>query len=103
MCIRDRNGAAYSAAGLISVSGDARQITKNSYWMGHDMTSGGIDYSSKLEERFKFQKSLWERIESILRSKTKLTKKDLQLLRNKELWLDANQCIKKGIADKIII
>jgi len=97
------NGAAYSAAGLISVSGDARQITKNSFWMGHDMIISEVDYSAKLEGKFEFQKSLWKQIENILKSKTKLTKKDLQLLRNKGLWLNANQCIKKGIADRIII
>lgn len=96
------NGIACSAAGIISISGDMRQMTKNSYWMGHDMTSGGIDYSAKLEERFKFQKSLWNRIELILRNKTKLSKNDMKLLRNKELWLDSTQCLKKGIVDRIV-
>jgi ATP-dependent protease ClpP protease subunit len=89
-------------AGLISIVGKERYITKNAVWMGHDM-SGGItgDYSGKVEYRADFIKKEWKMIENHLKSYTKLTDKEIETLRNGELWLQPEECLVKGIVDKI--
>jgi len=96
-------GEACSMAGLISIVGKERYITKNAIWMGHDM-SGGItgDYSGKVEYRADFIKKLWKRIESHLKTYTKLTDTEIQTLRNGEMWLSPEECLVKGIIDKIL-
>lgn len=96
-------GEACSMGGLISIVGNSRYMTKNSFWMGHDMR-GGIwgDYSEKVEYRADYIKKCWNMIESHLKKYTKLTAKDLLQLRNGELWLNPDECLQKGIIDKII-
>lgn len=97
------NGEACSMGGLISIVGKKRLMTKNSFWMGHDMR-GGIwgDYSGKVEHRANYIQKLWKVLENHLKQYTKLSKQDLQQLRNGELWLDAKECLQKGIIDAII-
>lgn len=97
------NGEACSMGGLISIIGKTRYITKNSFWMGHDMR-GGIwgDYSGKVEHRADFIKKCWKMIENHLREYTNLSNKDLEQLRNGELWLTPEECLEKGIVDKIL-
>jgi ATP-dependent Clp protease protease subunit len=96
-------GHACSMGGLISIAGHQRYMTKNSFWMGHDM-SGGIhgDYSGKVEYRADYIKKSWNMIENHLITHTKLTAQDLVTLRNGELWLNPQECLNKGIIDKII-
>lgn len=96
-------GYACSMGGLISIVGNKRYMTKNSWWMGHDM-SGGIrgDYSGKIQYRADYVNKTWNMIENHLKTYTKLTKQDLLTLRNGELWLNPQECLKKGIIDKII-
>ena len=95
-------GEACSMAGLISIVGKERYITKNAFWMSHDM-SGGItgDYSGKVEYRADFIKKQWQMIKNHLKTYTKLTIEEIELARNGELWLNAEQCLQKGIIDKI--
>jgi ATP-dependent Clp protease protease subunit len=97
------NGEACSMGGLISIVGKKRFMTQNSFWMGHDMR-GGIwgDYSGKVEYRAEYIKKLWTMLENHLKNYTKLTQEDLTLLRNGELWLSAEECLKKGIIDTIL-
>jgi ATP-dependent Clp protease protease subunit len=96
-------GDVCSMAGLISIVGKTRLMSKNSFWMGHDM-AGGIwgDYSGKVEYRAEFIKKCWKMIEDHLKKYTKLTDRDLETLRNGELWLNPEECLEKGIIDKII-
>jgi len=96
-------GEACSMAGLISIIGKQRYMTKNTFWMGHDMR-GGIseDYSGKVEFRAEFIKKEWQMIENHLKIYTKLSEQELQTLRNGELWLSPEECLLRGIIDKIL-
>jgi ATP-dependent Clp protease protease subunit len=95
-------GEACSMAGLISITGKDRYITKNAVWMAHDL-SGGItgDYSGKIEYRAKHLSQLWKMIENHLKTYTKLTNEEIDLARTGELWLQPEECLVKGIVDKI--
>lgn len=97
------SGEACSMAGLISVMGDKRIMTKNSVWMAHP-PAGGVrhDYFQFERDRIKSLELYEKIIEQILKKKTKLTKTEVKKAKHGELWLDAQQCKKKGIVDHII-
>jgi len=96
-------GEACSMAGLISIAGKQRFMTKNTFWMTHDMR-GGIegDYSGKVEHRAEAIKKMWKMIENHLKTHTKLSDKELETARNGELWLSPEECLEKGIINKIL-
>lgn len=97
------SGHACSMAGIISICGASRVITKNSVWMAHDMSGGiGGDYATKTIDRVEFVKWAQSKIFEILRKHTKLSEKELQKARHGELWLDAEECKMKNIVDVIV-
>lgn len=95
-------GEVCSMASLIFVCGTKRFISKNSYFMGHPASFGMHDYSSFVKDRVKYCSELEEKLIKIYKEKTKLTKTDIDKMKTGELWLNAKQCIKKGIADEIL-
>ena len=96
------NGEACSMAGIISIFGAKRYITKNAVWMAHDMGAGCNDYVTKVKYRIENAEKLQSKVMQMFRDKTKLTETDLEQSRHGELWLDAEECKKKGIVDQII-
>lgn len=96
------NGMAASMAGIISVCGDVRIMTENSVFMAHDGRTGIIDYFEKVFDRTKFLKKLQSKVFTVYRNRTKLSERDLSIARNGELWLMAEDCLKKGVVDKVI-
>jgi len=97
------NTQACSMASQISIAGNKRYMMENGWWMAHDM-SGGItgDYSEKVKCRAVFLEKHYQNLEDVYKKYTKLTSKDLDLARRGELWLNAKDCLKKGIVDKIL-
>jgi ATP-dependent Clp protease, protease subunit len=96
-------GKACSMGGIISLYGDKRFITKNSVFMAHDVSSGNWDYVTKMKDRFVNTEKLQSQVFQMLRDRTKLTEQDLEKARHGELWLDAEECLKKGIVDEILM
>jgi len=97
-------GEADSCAGLISIHGDKRLITPYSYWMGHDMSGGadGDDYYEKLKARVDYLGKIHELYKKMMKENTHLTDKDIDQAIRGELWLNAEDCLRKGVADKIV-
>jgi len=95
-------GECCSMATFIALNGTKRFITKNSYWMGHEMHQWLQDYYTKLKDRFHYEEDVWAKLMKMYRENTKLTKEDMEKIRNGELWLNAEQCVQKGIVDKIL-
>ena len=95
-------GTAYSMAGIISISGDARYATPNSSWMMHDSFGSYSDYGNKLDAKMSHSKKLNETIVKILKKKTKLKKKDLDLATHHDLYLNSEECIQYNIIDDIL-
>ena len=96
------NGLAASMAGIISIFGASRYMTKNSVWMAHDMACGDYDYVTKVKDRFQNSEILQSRVMKMFRERTKLTEQDLEKSRHGELWLYAEECKKKGIIEDIL-
>jgi ATP-dependent Clp protease protease subunit len=95
-------GEACSMAGIISICGKTRSISKNSVIMFHEGFFSTQDYSQKMKCRAVFFDKLEERMDIIIKQKTKLTDKDIETMKNGELWLFAQDAVIKGVADKII-
>jgi ATP-dependent Clp protease protease subunit len=95
-------GSVCSMGALISIAGDERRCYENSWFMFHDMAGGVGDYSAKMEARMEYMKKLYKSIETHIKKHTKLTQKDIDYSRDKELWIPANEAVKKGLTDEVI-
>jgi len=95
-------GEALSMAGLIAVCGDIRFVSEHSLWMLHEMRVGACDYLTKVRAHG----HSWDRKEtailSLYRKHTKLTDEEIRQGLAGELWLDAQECITKGVADRLL-
>ncbi len=91
-----------SMGGHISIVGNKRVCYPNSVWMAHDMSAYMEDYSLKIHDRAKFLEKYYGILEENLRKHTELSKGDLKKARNGELWLFADEMLKKKIVDEII-
>lgn len=96
------SGTIASMGTVIFISARERHCYKNTTFMFHDIFSGVSDYGQKMEARIDFQKREWLVLVDHIRKHTKLTEEDLAFMRSGELWLFADEAIKKGVADKII-
>jgi len=96
-------GEACSMAGLISIAGNRRVMSKTAIWMSHDM-AGGVwgDYTTKVIDRTEHLKRYQSQIFGFLREHTKLSEKELNHARHGELWLTAKEALEKGIVDRIV-
>lgn len=95
------NGEACSMAGLISVVGDKRIISPNSYWMGHPMNDVVGGTPQAIKDRSNYLEKLENDLQNVFKAKTKLTDEEFIKMLKGELWLNAEECVAKGIVDAI--
>lgn len=95
-------GHACSMAGIISISGHSRLMTENSWFMAHDIHAGVIDYGEKIKARIEFITREQAQAFNFLKENSKLTDSELEYAKNKELWLNPDQCLEKGVVDQVI-
>ena len=95
-------GQACSMAGIIALSGHSRLMTEHSWWMAHDIHCGVIDYGEKMKARVDFYELEQKQAFDFIKENTKLTTTDLDKAKNKELWLNPQQCMEKGVVDQVI-
>jgi ATP-dependent protease ClpP protease subunit len=89
-------------AAIISIVGDKRKMYYNSFWMNHPLSEGQADYLQYIKDRVAFLVQLENTMTKILTKYTKLNKIDLHRCEAGELWLNAQDALKKGIIDEII-
>lgn len=94
-------GQCISAATLICVSAKYRAIKKNSFMMIHDISSMVRGKFSEISDNVENAKMLREKIRKIYLAHTKIPAKKLTDLLKSDIMLDANQCVKLGLVDKI--
>ena len=95
-------GECCSMATFVALAGNIRLMTSNAHWMGHEMSRYSMDYYSKEKYRFEYEERIWLGLRKVYMEKTKLTKDDMYKIDHHELWLDAKQCLEKGIVDKVL-
>ena len=98
------DGSAASAATLIACCGSKghRYVGKSSFMLVHQPH---IEWMGKLDDfrdEIQNQKELYEKIVDVYVKRTKFKKKELEDLLKHELWLNAETCVEKGLADKIL-
>ena len=92
-----------SAGTIISIHGNKRYICPNSYVLIHELRSGCWGKLAYIDDTFKNCLKIQDHINQIYLDKTKINKKYLKEILVKDLELNADECIRMGIADEIYI
>lgn len=98
-------GKAMSAAFITLISGTKghRYIFPNARVMAHEMFVNGFGFLRELSNELNESRKLQERLNEIILQSTKIKKKDLPFLLQKDSYFDASECLKFGIVDKVIV
>jgi ATP-dependent Clp protease, protease subunit len=96
------DGAAASAATIISTSCAARSIGKYSKMLIHQLSSGMYGKYTELEDDMENNKHLMDTIKSIYKEYTQVPMKKLNEILKHDLWFDSATCLELGLVDKII-
>ena len=94
-------GAAASAATLISVMCDYRIIYKTSYMLIHQLSSGSWGKMNELEEEMENLKELMNSIKTIYKENTNIPRGEISEILKHDLWWNADVCLSKGLVDEI--
>ena len=98
-------GAAASAATLISVVCHERIIRKNAYMLIHQMSSGFWGKMEEIKDEIINLKKLSKNLKKIYKQHTKLDNKTSEIKLNhilkRDIWWDAEECLKYGLVDEI--
>jgi len=94
-------GAAASAATMISVVCDHRLIRSNSFMLIHQLSSSMWGKFDDMEEEMENLKELMKRIKGIYERYTQIPPKDLDEILKHDLWWSADICLEKKLVDGI--
>ena len=98
-------GAAASAATLMSVVCHERVIRPNAYMLIHQMSSGFWGKMEEIKDEFINLKKLSKKLKKIYKEHTKLNNKTSEVKLNeilkRDLWWDSDECIKYGLVDRV--
>lgn len=101
------NGRACSAATLMALIGDKKQITRHSYAMIHELQCVTGGYHTHIKSYLKYLASLHTQIVDVYnnyRSKkvSPVTVETIEKWMSEETWFDANDYLSNGFVDEII-
>jgi ATP-dependent Clp endopeptidase proteolytic subunit ClpP len=96
------DGAAASAATIISCSCAKRSIGKYSKMLIHQLSSGMYGKYNELEDDMENNKHLMDTIKAIYKEYTKVPMKKLSEILKHDLWFDSKTCKDLGLVDEII-
>jgi ATP-dependent Clp protease protease subunit len=95
-------GSAASAATLISVVSQKRSITKHSFMLIHQLSSGMWGKFEDLKDDMQNSQVFMDTIYKIYEEHTKIPKNTLKEILKRDIYFDAKTCLKYGLVDKII-
>lgn len=95
-------GIAASAATLLSVVAHKRFIRKNSFMLIHQVSGGLWGNFAQFKDEIYNLELLMKFIKDIYLAHTKFTEEELDNLLNHDIYLNAEQCLEKGLVDEII-
>ncbi len=94
-------GCCMSGATLISIVGKKRFITPNSQVLIHQLVGSAEGKSEDIKDYSKNCADLMNRVKNVYLKHTKFSKKDLDSLITREIYLSAEECLKYKIVDEI--
>lgn len=95
-------GSAASAATLMSVVGKQRFITKHSYMLIHQLSSGVWGKFEEIKDEMHNCNILMDTINEIYTKYTKIPKNVLKETLKRDIYMDSKTCLKYGLVDKIL-
>lgn len=96
------DGCAASAATIMSVVGQHRQMNKHAYMLIHQLSSGLWGKYNDMQDKMENCDRFMDMIIGIYEEHTKIPKKELDKILKHDLWWDAKTCIKYGLIDEIV-
>ena len=96
------DGCAASAATLMTIVADKRQINKHAYMLIHQLSSGMWGKYREMKDEIENADNMMKTIRKIYLEYTKIPKKKLDEILDHDLWFDAETCLKYGLVDEII-
>ena len=96
------DGAAASAATLISVVADKRFIHRNSFMLIHQLSSMMWGKYEEFKDEMENLDLLMARIKEIYKEHCSIPKKELEEILKHDLWLDSAKCVKWSLVDEIV-
>jgi ATP-dependent Clp endopeptidase proteolytic subunit ClpP len=95
-------GWAASMGGVLFQAGKERVIGQNSYMLIHEVSDIAVGTTADLEDELEFTKRVQKRLVNILAERSTLSAKQIEAKWKKtDWWVDADECIKYGFADRI--
>ena len=95
-------GAAASAATIISVAGSKRFIGKNSFMLVHQLSSICSGTFERLNDEHENNKRIMSAIKGIYKEYTKIPMKEIDAILKRDIWFDSETCLKHGLVDVIL-
>ena len=95
------DGAAASAATIISVACSKRAMGKYSKMLIHQLSSGMYGKYNELEDDMENNKHLMDTIKAIYKEHTKVPMKKLNEILKHDLWFDSKTCLDLGLVDEV--
>ena len=96
------DGCAASAATLMTIAADKRQINKHAYMLIHQLSSGMWGKYRDMKDEIENLDNMMKTIRGIYMEYAKIPKKKLNEILEHDLWFDAETCLKYGLVDEII-
>ena len=94
-------GAAASAATIITVACDERYIGKYSKMLIHQLSSSMYGKYNEIEDDMENNKHLMSTIKDIYKEYTRIPMKKLDEILSHDLWFDSKTCLRYGLVDNI--
>ena len=96
------DGFCASAATFLSVVGEHRQMTKNSFMLIHQLSTSFWGKYEEFEDEKKNLDLMMDMIRSVYREHTTIPIKELDKILKRDLMLEASDCLEWGLVDEII-
>lgn len=96
------DGCAASAATLISVSCQKRQMNRHAVMLIHQLSSFMHGKFEELKDDMKNSEQFMEMIKKIYMEKAKFPEPVLEELLKHDLWLNSQKCLEYGLVDEIL-
>jgi len=95
-------GIAASAATLIAMSCSKCYILPSSFMMVHQLSSIMWGKYEEFKDEMGLQDKLMDRLIKFYAERTELSKKEVKKMLKRDFWMDAEECVEHGFADKIL-
>lgn len=96
------DGAAASAATIMSVVGKHRYINEHAFMLIHQLSSWSGGTYEQLKDDMMNNDTLMKKIYKIYEQHARIPKADLKKLLTRDIWWDAKKCLEYGLVDEII-